>query len=72
MTDSRPSLRHYELHLSCPKCGAPVRPVAEGRPVDSGTEISAIASCTGTCLPARKQWQLVARLVPFNHQELHR
>lgn len=61
----------YEIHLSCPRCGAMLRPVADGIPTEVGTSISAIAECAGDCV-RYTEWQLSVRLTPFHQQELHR
>ena len=68
---SRPPTPLYEIHLNCPRCGALLRPVADGAPMESGTVISAIARCAGSCT-RYGEWQLSVRLTPFHQQELHR
>ena len=66
----RPATPLYEIHLSCPRCGALLRPVADGTPTESGTTINAIAKCAGRCV-RNTEWQLSVRLIPLHQQELH-
>lgn len=70
-TTERPTVGHYEMHLTCPHCGAAMRPVTEGRPVESGRTISAIARCSGDCRTQTATWQIMVRLLPLHDQEAH-
>lgn len=71
MTAVRPTTGHYELHLSCPSCGAALRPLADGRPMDVGRTISATAECSGECRTQTATWQIMVRLLPLHDRELH-
>jgi hypothetical protein len=68
---ARPTTDRYHLTLTCPACGALMRPVADGRPMESGRTISAIAECSGDCRTQVKRWQIMVRMVPFHEKELH-
>lgn len=37
----------YWLRLTCPRCGAPARHRADGRPSPGGGHVGAVAECTG-------------------------
>ena len=39
-------INHFKMFVTCPECGAPVRPVNIGDPADRGTTINAVVRCT--------------------------
>lgn len=71
MTGLRSTTGHYEVHMSCPRCGALMRPVADGKPQENGRTISAIARCSGDCRPMHATWQIMVRLLPLHDQRAH-
>lgn len=66
----RPVAEHWEIHLSCPHCGAPTRPVAEGNAMEGGRTISAIVQCAGECRVQSSTWQIMVRLLPLHPREV--
>ena len=62
----REPVGHYELHLCCPKCGGPVRPITEGVPTGSGSQVQAIVQCSEPC--SRHRFQVIALLRVTNEK----
>lgn len=58
----------YRFGVTCPTCGNPLRHVASGRPMDTGTFTTAVAHCVGN---DRHRWQVVARLVAVHAGAAH-
>lgn len=58
-TEERRRVGHFEIHLTCPRCGGQVEPIAEGRPTQSGTQIQAIVRCPAC---RNHRFQLIALL----------
>lgn len=49
----------YVVPVTCPACGGAVAPLAQGVPV-AGTEVSAMAACTG----CHREWHVQVHLRP--------